>query len=112
MITSTCELAHYWRLMKVKYGCRHIGGINKIGVIERNGLSRNDIRYSGPKGGNNEFEIFAFIKGHGRILYMRDLTAVAAAKKNVEILFKEFNVNTGKERTLSRVKFKKGSLTA
>jgi len=27
-------------------------------------------------------------------------------------LFKEFNVNTGKERTLSRVKFKKGALTA
>lgn len=112
MITSTCELEHYWRFMKVKFGCRHVGSINKIDVIERNELSRNEVRYSGSKGGNNEFEVFAFIKGHGRIVHMKDLTAVAVARKNVEIVFREFNVNTGKERTLSRVKFKKGALTA
>lgn len=100
------QLKDHWRVMKVKHGDSHPGGINKIEVITRHGLTASDIRYNDYRGGSN-VEIFGFIKGYGRVLTMKELENAVAGKSAVRIDFQSYDRNNGKLSKLESVKYAK-----
>lgn len=91
--------------MKVMHGDAHPGSINKMAVIDRHGLRREDIVYHGPWGHAN-IEVFAYIRGRGRVFTMRSLEWIAAhAKRPLEIIWRAYDRLTGEIRDLCKVTY-------
>jgi len=102
------QLKDHWRLMKVKHGDSHPGGINKIEVITRHELSRAEIKYNDYRGGSN-VEVHAFIKGYGRVVTMKELEKAVVSRRTptVEVAFRSYDRNNGRITGLEKVEYQR-----
>lgn len=106
------QVCDQWRLMKVKHGDSHVGQINKISVIEKFELRRDEIAYPGPQSrrdGSSNVEVFGFIRGYGRVVSMNELKLALRLRSKAVVEFKSHCRRTGKIRRLGSVNFRRAA---